>query len=463
MKKILILALLCTLSVASLCPAASPPGSTSDLTCGPQSLLAICQDLGVYATIDELSKLSGLDQNKGTTMIGLTKAVEAKGLHAAGMKMSIDELTETGVPAIALLWQNHFVVAKSDAQGLQVTDYSAGPQVISPDVFRAKYSGFALLISKDESVFPKPQPNGPDLRFDGYDFNFGVIEEGKQAGHTFAYDNRGNEELVISGADTTCGCTQVFFSNERRVPPGGKGELVAAFDSTGRNGVQTQIIYVRSNDPITPVVQLQVSGVAKPVHLPVSVKSVDFGATKKHSGAAQEFAINDPGDGSLVVKGITSGSKYVKASVTQADGQYLVKVTLLPGAPMGAFKSMVKVSSNHPRDPVVEIPVTAEVVGDIDMFPHQFFLGLLKKGQIVSKTVTLSTTSDEPLKIEKIDNPCEYVIVKATPEVQGKSYNITATLKGTAPLGLTKQVVTVHTNNADQPKIEIPLYALIEE
>ena len=223
--------------------------------CGPQSLLVICQSLKVEADLDELQNLSAFDEKAGTTMLGLKKAAEAKGLHAVGMKISLEELVTLETPAIAHQWDNHFVVVEGGESGaIKVTDPPAEPKVVPLEEFKQTYSGFALLVAKDESLFPKPKANGPDLRFDSYTYDFGFIEQGEQTSHTFTYENKGNEELVLSKAETSCTCALAFLSEERRIPPGGKGELVVGFDSAGRQGGQSHTVYVHSNDPISPFV-----------------------------------------------------------------------------------------------------------------------------------------------------------------------------------------------------------------
>ena len=436
--------------------------------CGPTSLLALCQSLDVKTDLEELKRLSGFDERNGTTMSGLRTAAESKGLHAVGMKIAVDEMIASRFLAIAYLWGNHFVAIECDgSESIKVAGLSGKPTVVSKKELSTLYSGFALVVAKDENLFPQAGAKGPDLRCDAYTYDFGFIEQGEQAGQRFNIENKGIEDLVLSKVETSCSCTQAFLPKEQRIPPGGKGELVVGYDSTGREGGQSQIVYVYSNDPISPVVQLQINGVIKPVRLPVSVRSLDFGTVKKRDGATREFSIKDPGDDSLTVQKVTSDTRSVKVSLTRnADKQgttYLVKAVLSPGAPIGILKGAIKVSSNHPKEPVVEIPVAADVVGDIDIFPHQFFLGLLKRGESASKKLTLSTTSDEPLTIQNIENPCDYVIVTAAPEVKGNKYTITATLKGAAPVGLIKQVVVIHTTDPDQPEIKIPLFALIQD
>jgi len=58
--------------------------------CGPRSLLAVCELLGIKAELDELCQLSGLSED-GTTKAGLYRAAQKKGLEAKGAKVSLPQ------------------------------------------------------------------------------------------------------------------------------------------------------------------------------------------------------------------------------------------------------------------------------------------------------------------------------------------------------------------------------------
>lgn len=331
--------------------------------------------------------------------------------------------------------------------------------------FRESYSGFAVLIAKNQSAFPVLESEVPDLRLDAYNFDFGFIEQGERARHTFALQNRGDKPLVLSSVDTSCSCTQASLPKEQTLPPGCKGELVVGFDSTGRNGRQSQTVYLHSNDPITPIVELQITGTVKPTRLPISVRQLNLGIVKKRVGATGELSIADPGDRSLAVTEVVTDSPHVKASLTRTDKQglvYLVRVELQPGAPMGQLRCKITVRSNHPKEPAVEIPVTAVVIGDVEASPMQFFLGVVKRGHGASATATVLTTGGDELRIQRIESPSRYITVKSQAEVENRRYALTATLSDAAPRGLIEGDVVVHTDNSDQPEIKIPVYALVE-
>ena len=96
------------------------------------------------------------------------------------------------------------------------------------------------------------------ILFTEYDHNFGKITEGEKVGCVFTFVNKGTAPLVIASAVTSCGCTVPKYNN-KPVPPGGSGTLEVVFDSSGRNGMQTKTITVKSN-ATKPLVLLRITG-----------------------------------------------------------------------------------------------------------------------------------------------------------------------------------------------------------
>lgn len=93
--------------------------------------------------------------------------------------------------------------------------------------------------------------------FREYEHDFGKVAEGEKLSYTFIFDNKGTTDLIIASASTTCGCTVPKYE-KKPVPPGANGNLEVAFDTSGRNGMQTKTITVKSNAS-TPVVLLKIT------------------------------------------------------------------------------------------------------------------------------------------------------------------------------------------------------------
>ena len=89
--------------------------------------------------------------------------------------------------------------------------------------------------------------NGPVLTWDKSTHDFGNMEQGDVLEHTFKFTNTGNEPLVITNVQVSCGCTTPKGWPRDPVMPGGSGELTVAFNSTGKMGAQTKPVTIVSN------------------------------------------------------------------------------------------------------------------------------------------------------------------------------------------------------------------------
>ena len=95
------------------------------------------------------------------------------------------------------------------------------------------------------------------LTFREYEHPFGKVKEGEKVGCIFTFENTGTSSLVILAATTTCGCTVPEY-DRKPVSPGETGKMEVIFDTSGRNGIQSKIITVRSNAS-NPLVLLKIT------------------------------------------------------------------------------------------------------------------------------------------------------------------------------------------------------------
>jgi len=86
--------------------------------------------------------------------------------------------------------------------------------------------------------------------------DFGEVKEGEKVGCIFTFLNKGTADLVITSALTSCGCTVPKY-DKSPISPGESGTMEVIFDTSGRQGMQTKTITVKSN-AVTPVVLLQI-------------------------------------------------------------------------------------------------------------------------------------------------------------------------------------------------------------
>ncbi len=127
---------------------------------------------------------------------------------------------------------------------------------------------FVFVVSFSSQIFS--QTNEARPVFDSETHDFGKIEElNGKVEHKFVFSNMGNEPLVITNVNSSCGCTAPSWSKEP-IPPGGKGFITAVFQPAGINGIFHKTITVNFTD-LSPVT-LHIKGEVIPKPLGIEDK-----------------------------------------------------------------------------------------------------------------------------------------------------------------------------------------------
>jgi hypothetical protein len=97
-----------------------------------------------------------------------------------------------------------------------------------------------------QSAQKPPTVGNTSISFEHTAVELGKKESGPTYTASFKYKNTGTENLYISAADASCGCTVPRWSQEG-IKPGGSGEITVDFDSKGRTGEQLKTVTVTTN------------------------------------------------------------------------------------------------------------------------------------------------------------------------------------------------------------------------
>ena len=108
----------------------------------------------------------------------------------------------------------------------------------------------------------------PNINFEQTSYNAGTVIEGEKVEVAYTFTNTGQSDLIIESVKASCGCT-ASEPKETVIAPGATSEILATFDSRGRQGVQNKSITVRSNDPdqATLILRLMVEVERDPFHV----------------------------------------------------------------------------------------------------------------------------------------------------------------------------------------------------
>jgi len=155
-----------------------------------------------------------------------------------------------------------------------------------------------------------------EMEFKEESFDFGNVTEGSIASHEFEFTNKGNEPIVISNVQASCGCTTPFWTKDP-IKPGGKGIIKASYNSSGRPGAFTKTVTVTSNAH-TSSRFLTIKGVvnAKPLVSPSAQVTFggmlfDLGKVVKGRRVEKSITVLNSGDAPLSFIAMESGCKCV--------------------------------------------------------------------------------------------------------------------------------------------------------
>lgn len=85
-----------------------------------------------------------------------------------------------------------------------------------------------------------------NMKFKNEDHSFGNVPEGPSVSYDFEFKNIGNEPIVLSNVQASCGCTTPTWPKEP-IAPGRAAKITATYNTQGRPGPFTKTITVTSN------------------------------------------------------------------------------------------------------------------------------------------------------------------------------------------------------------------------
>jgi hypothetical protein len=105
-----------------------------------------------------------------------------------------------------------------------------------------------IILYESATTDNKKDLRTPQIHFIDSVYDFNTIPFGKKAACVFRYKNTGNEELMITGVETSCGCTAVDW-DKQPLMPGQVGEIRINLNAGEDYGNKNETVTVFSNTP----------------------------------------------------------------------------------------------------------------------------------------------------------------------------------------------------------------------
>ncbi len=119
-------------------------------------------------------------------------------------------------------------------------------------------------------VAPAPTSTA-EMIFEVEEYNFNTIKQGESVTREFSFTNNGKDDLIITNAQGSCGCTVPIWPKEP-IKKGGKGVIKVTFNSAGKMGLQDKTVTITSNAKNSPRVIHLKGTVEAPAAAPADAK-----------------------------------------------------------------------------------------------------------------------------------------------------------------------------------------------
>ena len=121
---------------------------------------------------------------------------------------------------------------------------------------------FTLAIHPAKAQDKPNSTNSSEIKFTYQDYNYGTIIKGANGDCEFRFTNTGNEPLIITNCQGSCGCTVPTWTKEPVMP--GKEGVIKVTYNTNRVGSFDKNVTVSSNAKNSPVI-LHIKGIVQEV------------------------------------------------------------------------------------------------------------------------------------------------------------------------------------------------------
>jgi hypothetical protein len=310
---------------------------------------------------------------------------------------------------------------------------------------------------------------GPEIKIAQQEIDFGRVNQGDKVMREFVVTNTGDKELILNRIAPSCGCTAAAVTSPT-IKPGSSEKIRVTFDTAGMFGDKIKSVHLFTNIDKNPEVVLRLKGfVAR--GFSVDPERVVFGdlspaAPGVVEGRSQEISVTIDPQLKHEIARIFSSSKSV--SVKPLDGELPAarrfSVAVAGDAQKGELRERIVFEFKDPAHAAVNVPVLANIVGELRIQPAVISFGLLSGEEVLERRAKFESSAKDPVKI--------LGVVSSSPALSAQVEGLTPA-KGGGERGQLvmrldpkqvaadlKATVQIKTSHPDYPELTVSVYGV---
>ena len=316
----------------------------------------------------------------------------------------------------------------------------------------------ALAHACARPSLPPPAVQAPKITFESTGYDFGAVDQATKVTHRFGFRNSGGLGLKLDNVRASCSCAATA-STAAAIPPGASGAVEVTCDTANTFGPQNKTVTVYSNDPAQPVSVLTLSGRVR-AEAAADPPRVYVGHLGRGQTAPNDVRIL--GEVASAGRVETSG-RSVEATLGDTPKGRRLRVAIKNDAPLGAFAEIATLPTGSPRHPLLAVPITGVVDGNVVVSPAQVNFGVITSSEQISRVVGVQNRGQHPLRIFAVRLRPAIGTAVVSPLAAGQEFRITVTLDAGLHPGKISGTLEVDTDDPEQARIELPCLGRVVE
>ncbi len=421
-------------------------------SCGIVSLFRLCELTGQELSQEQQEQIVAAYPAEETTMLEMKQAAESVGITLLGVKATLEELHKVRGPKILHLQDpEHFlVIARFSPEWVQLVD-RGGVAVLTREEVEKRYTSQALILEQEES------PGGSRLQFDSFHYSFGIAGVGQEVEHSFTVTNAGDEDLAITLQAKGCGAPAASIGKET-LAPGESTDVTVKFNVSYSGNVMKSAKLL-TNDLTQPVAFVTVHGKV-PHDLRVYPDRLHIGGDKGQP-LSKTIKVSGPAEMDLTEVSCDSdlfGVQVGEPEVSEDEKKtWQLELTFKPASFVGEIEDQLSIHTTHVERPLITIPITGEIRGDLEVRPATVFFGFLKPGDQAQQQVTIQSGSGASFTVKSVQADRSEIQVEMA-ERSAAQWVISVSVN-TSQAGTLDGTVTMNTDVPGEETLQIPVYA----
>jgi hypothetical protein len=312
----------------------------------------------------------------------------------------------------------------------------------------------------------------PKIQFEQTVYNFGKTSLVETVSGTFKFKNTGDAVLKLEAPKPSCGCTVASFKSDT-LKPGETGELAFTVTLGTVRANMEKHIAVKSNDPQTPEVSLNIQVDYTPLYElnPATLApSLAFGVSQTEQTATLTRTDGKP----LSVLKLAPSKTWITAKVEPAAAdETMARIHIeiqRDGSPRHFNESIQVYTINQTNIPISTIYLYGEVIGEISASPESLYWSVTdplpkatdRPEALVKRLVTITSANGKPFELKNPQSTIPGIHVEIVPKEGGKSYDLVAKLDE-LPRETVAGNLSFDTSVAAQSRMEVPVIVNISK